>query len=77
MPVDKVVNLAPVTDIIEFAHKNDPGAIFIGVKGRTSTAALFIGSRAEQLVQYNNDIPMMVVRPKGKNAGIIDLIKEI
>ena len=67
----------PVTDIIEFAHKNDPGAIFIGVKGRTSTAALFIGSRAEQLVQYNNDIPMMVVRPKGKNAGIIDLIKEI
>lgn len=67
----------PVTDIIDFAHKNKPGAIFIGVKGRTSTAALFIGSRAEQLVQYNNDIPMMVVRPKGKNAGIIDLIKEI
>lgn len=67
----------PVTDIIDFAHENKPGAIFIGVKGRTSTAALFIGSRAEQLVQYNNDIPMMVVRPKGKNAGIIDLIKEI
>lgn len=67
----------PVTDIIDFAHENKPGAIFIGVKGRTSTTALFIGSRAEQLVQYNNDIPMMVVRPKGKNAGIIDLIKEI
>ncbi|MFY0592640.1 universal stress protein [Roseivirga sp.] len=67
----------PVTDIIEFAQKNDPGAIFIGVKGRTSTTALFIGSRAEQLIQYNSEIPMMVVRPKGKNAGIIDLIKEI
>ncbi len=67
----------PVTDIIDFAHENNPGAIFIGVKGRTSTAALFIGSRAEQLIQYNNDIPMMVVRPKGKNAGILDLIREI
>ncbi len=67
----------PVTDIIDFAHENNPGAIFIGVKGRTATASLFIGSRAEQLIQYNNDIPMMVVRPKGKNAGIIDLIKEI
>lgn len=67
----------PVTDIIDFAHENNPSAIFIGVKGRTSTTALFIGSRAEQLIQYNNDIPMMVVRPKGQNAGIIDLLKEI
>jgi len=67
----------PVTDIIDFAHETKPGAIFIGVKGRTATTALFIGSRAEQLIQYNNDIPMMVVRPKGKNAGILDLIREI
>lgn len=67
----------PVTDIIDFAKETKPGAIVIGVKGRTATTALFIGSRAEQLVQYNSDIPMMVIRPKGKNAGIIDLIKEI
>lgn len=67
----------PVTDIIDFAKEQNPSAIIIGVKGRTATTALFIGSRAEQLVQYNKDIPMMVVRPKGKNAGIIDLIKEI
>lgn len=67
----------PVTDIIDFAHEQRPGAIVIGVKGRTATTALFIGSRAEQLIQYNSDIPMMVVRPKGKNAGILDLIKEI
>lgn len=67
----------PVTDIIDFAQETKPGAIVIGVKGRTATTALFIGSRAEQLIQYNNDIPMMVIRPKGKNAGLIDLIKEI
>ncbi len=67
----------PVTDIIDFARENNPGAIFIGVKGRTSTTALFIGSRAEQLIQYNSDIPMMVVRPKGQNSGFIDLLKEI
>ena len=67
----------PVTDIIDFAQEHQPSAIIIGVKGRTSTTALFIGSRAEQLVQYNSKIPMMVVRPKGKNAGIIDLLKEI
>ena len=67
----------PVTDIIDFAHENKSGTILIGVKGRTATTALFIGSRAEHLIRYNNDIPMMVVRPKGKNAGIMDLIREI
>ena len=67
----------PVTDIIDYAHEIKPSAIVIGVKGRTATTALFIGSRAEQLIQYNNDIPMMVVRPKGRNAGLMDLLKEI
>lgn len=67
----------PVTDIIDFANEHKPSAIIIGVKGRTATTALFIGSRAEQLIQYNSDIPMMVVRPKGKNSGILDFIKEI
>jgi nucleotide-binding universal stress UspA family protein len=67
----------PVTDIIDFALEHEPSAIIIGVKGRTATTALFIGSRAEQLIQYNSSIPMMVVRPKGKNAGIIDLLREI
>ena len=67
----------PVTDIIDYAHEIKPSSIVIGVKGRTATTALFIGSRAEQLIQYNNDIPMMVVRPKGRNAGLMDLLKEI
>ena len=67
----------PVTDIMDFANYHRPGAIIIGVKGRTSTTALFIGSRAEHLIQQNSQIPMMVVRPKGKNAGILDLLKEI
>lgn len=67
----------PVTDIMDFANYHRPGAIIIGVKGRTSTTALFIGSRAEHLIQHNSQIPMMVVRPKGKNAGILDLLKEI
>ena len=67
----------PVNDIIDFANEHKPTTIIIGVKGRTATTALFIGSRAEQLIQINNNIPMMIVRPKGKNAGLMDLIREI
>ncbi len=67
----------PVEDIIEYANETKPDALIIGVKGRTATTALFIGSKAEQLIQLNSEIPMLVVRPKGHNAGIIDLLKEI
>lgn len=67
----------PVTDILDFAKEHNPSTIVIGVKGRTATTALFIGSRAEQLIQYNNMYPMMVVRPKGGNSGLLDLIREI
>ena len=67
----------PVEDILNYAHEINAGAIIIGVKGRTATTALFIGSKAETLIQLNNDIPMLVVRPKGTNAGFMDLIKEI
>lgn len=67
----------PVEDIINYARETKPDAIVIGVKGRTATTALFIGSKAEQLIQLNNEIPMLVVRPKGNNAGILDLLKEI
>ena len=67
----------PVEDILSYAHEINAGAIVIGVKGRTATTALFIGSKAETLIQLNNDIPMLVVRPKGTNAGFMDLLKEI
>jgi nucleotide-binding universal stress UspA family protein len=67
----------PVEDIVNFANKTKPDALIIGVKGRTATTALFIGSKAEQLIQLNSQIPMLVVRPKGNNAGIMDLLKEI
>ncbi|MBV6646759.1 MAG: universal stress protein, partial [Cyclobacteriaceae bacterium] len=51
--------------------------IIIGAKGRSATTALFIGSKAERLIQVDTDIPMMVVRPKGKSAGIIEYLQEL
>jgi nucleotide-binding universal stress UspA family protein len=51
--------------------------IIIGAKGRTAATALFIGSLAERLIQINNKVPLLVTRPKGKNAGIIEYILEI
>ncbi len=51
--------------------------IIIGAKGTTSTAAMFIGSKAEKLVSLNSETPMLVIRPKGKVAGFIESLKEL
>ncbi len=67
----------PVADIYEKAINAKVDLIAIGAKGRTASTALFIGSMAERLIQMNDTIPMLVIRPKGKAAGWIDVLKEI
>lgn len=63
--------------IYKTAKKMNAAAIVIGAKGITATASLFIGSSAEKLVQIAKDIPLLVVRPKGKQKGLIDYLKEL
>ncbi|EKB50351.1 universal stress protein [Cecembia lonarensis] len=67
----------PVEDILAKAKEINADAIIIGAKGRTAATALFIGSMAERLIQLNDQLPLLVTRPKGKNAGILDYILEI
>jgi nucleotide-binding universal stress UspA family protein len=67
----------PVEDILAKAKEIHADAIIIGAKGRTAATALFIGSMAERLIQLNDEFPLLVTRPKGKNAGILDYILEI
>jgi nucleotide-binding universal stress UspA family protein len=67
----------PVNKIVSKALEIKADAIIIGVKGKTASTALFIGSMAERLIQYNDSLPLLVTRPKGKNAGILDYILEI
>lgn len=67
----------PVKEIISEAINQKADGIIIGAKGRTAATALFIGSMAERLIQYNEKLPMLITRPKGKNAGILDYILEI
>jgi len=66
-----------ISDIYREGRNLEATLIVVGAKGRTATTALFIGSKAEKLIQVNAEIPLLVVRPKGKNAGIIEYLKEI
>ncbi|UII25615.1 universal stress protein [Fulvivirga maritima] len=68
-------NLA--SDIYDLADSEKVGFVIIGAKGRTAAAALFLGSLAEQMVNEKMNQPLLVVRYKGKNAGIIESLREI
>ena len=64
-------------DIFRTAKKTKADLIVFGAKGRTATTALFIGSKAEKLIQIDTEIPMLVIRPKGKRAGFLEYIKDL
>jgi nucleotide-binding universal stress UspA family protein len=66
-----------ISDIYDLANVIHPDCIIIGAKGRTATTAIFLGSFAEKLISTEMKYPLMIVRPKGKNAGFIDYFKEI
>lgn len=63
--------------IFHTAKKYQADMIIIGAKGRNAATALFIGTNAEKLVQIDSEIPLLVVRPKGRTAGFLEYLKEI
>ena len=81
LDVSTIYTLDRDEDIIGYiykeARKEQSNLIVIGANGRTATTALFIGSKAEKLIQIDSDIPLLVVRPKGKKAGIREYLQEL
>lgn len=65
------------SDIHDMAKKLSADITIIGAKGRTATAALFLGTLSEKLISSKLDRPLMVVRPKGKNVGLLESLREI
>ncbi|MEN8250851.1 MAG: universal stress protein [Bacteroidota bacterium] len=64
-------------NIREMAIKLDADILIIGSKGRTATAALFLGSFAEKLITDNTHFRLLVVRKKHEYDGILDRIKKL
>lgn len=66
-----------IATIFQTAKKHAADIIIIGAKGRSATAALFIGTNAEKLVQMESKIPILVVRPTGRTEGLLEYLKEL
>jgi nucleotide-binding universal stress UspA family protein len=73
--LDKEENV--IGHIYSESVKRKVSLIMIGAKGRTATTAIFIGSKAERLIQLDSEIPILVIRPKGKRAGFREYIQDL
>ncbi|RLD22587.1 MAG: universal stress protein, partial [Bacteroidetes bacterium] len=73
----KDINDDLTSDIRDLANEIDADVIIIGSKGRTATAALFLGSFAEKLINNTTHFSLLVVRKKKEYDSILDRIKKL
>lgn len=57
-----------------FAEKNNADMILVGSRGRTAAAAILLGSVAERLLHYDNNIPLFVVKDKKAHMGFLEAL---
>ncbi|WP_332912522.1 universal stress protein [Algoriphagus boritolerans] len=63
--------------ILEFATKIEADMILLGSRGRTSSAAILLGSTAEKLIHVNKLLPMLIFKKKGETMGFFDALFKI
>ncbi|MBA4299216.1 MAG: universal stress protein [Cyclobacterium sp.] len=60
--------------ILEFATKIEADIILLGSRGRTTSAAILLGSTAEKLIHVNKHLPMLIFKEKGETMGFFDAL---
>lgn len=60
--------------ILEFAQEIDADMILLGSRGRTTSAAILLGSTAEKLIHVNKYLPMLIFKKKGETMGFFDAL---
>lgn len=67
----------PGEQIVEFAQKIGGDMLLLGSRGRTSSAAVILGSTAEKLIHSNKTLPMLIFKKKGETMGFFDALFKI
>lgn len=60
--------------ITEFAKEINADLILLGSRGRTTSAAVLLGSTAEKLITANKSLPMLIFKRKGETMGFFDAL---
>jgi len=71
-------NEKAVAAIYEKAVELGVDCIVIGGKGKAASTDFFpIGTNTEKLISRSSSIPLLIVRPKHKNAGLMEMLQRI
>lgn len=68
---------SPADKIFAFASQENADMIIMGSKGRTGLASILLGSVAEKVINYDTDIPLMIVKEKGENMGFLKALLKV
>lgn len=60
--------------ITEYAQQIEADLILLGSRGRTTSAAILLGSTAEKLINSNKILPMLIFKQKGETMGFFDAL---
>ncbi|MGD1893078.1 MAG: universal stress protein [Cyclobacteriaceae bacterium] len=64
-------------ELFGFAQEKDVDLLIIGSRGRTVAASLLLGSVAERLLRYRDNIPLFIVKEKNSNMGFLEALLNI
>ena len=57
-----------------FSEEKNLDMLLIGSQGRTAAASLLLGSVSEEMVHYENNIPLFIVKEKDSNMGFFEAL---
>ena len=57
-----------------FAEEKNLDMLLIGSQGRTAAASLLLGSVSEEMLHYENHIPLFIVKEKDSNMGFFEAL---
>jgi nucleotide-binding universal stress UspA family protein len=67
-------DIHPADKIYKTASEQGVDMILLGSKGRSTAAAMLIGSVAEKLLQESHDIPIFLVKKGNENLSLIEAL---
>jgi nucleotide-binding universal stress UspA family protein len=62
---------------MDIVKKNDVDLIIIGSRGQTVASLSLLGSHTLKLLKVNDQIPVLVLKKRGENHGLMEAIKAI
>lgn len=64
-------------ELFAFAREKEVDLLVVGSRGRTQAASILLGSVAERLLRYQDNIPLFIVKEKNSNMSFLEALLNI